>query len=207
MVDTLVDEAEDARSRLVRATAELIHAKSYGAVGVQAICDAADVRKGSFYHFFDSKQALVLAALDDMWAAFLREGLEPSFAPDKMPRERIEAMFTYAEQTHTAMQRQNGHVLGCVFGNLAAEASTLDEPIRSRVLQAFAEWATMIEATIAEAIDQGELDPVLSPQITSWSLLSTLQGALLVAKAANDTACIPGIGEEAVATLWGGVVP
>lgn len=198
-------EGTDTRARLVQAAAGLIHAQSYRNVGVKAICEAADVKKGSFYYFFESKQALALEAIEQMWQGFEENCLKPSFSAELPPRQRVERLFDYAYRTHTRIQKETGHVLGCPFGNLAAEASTLDEALRNRVLQVFAEWAAVIEATIAEAIDGGELDPVLSPAITSWSLLSTLQGALLVAKAANDTSCIPGIGQEAVATLWGGV--
>jgi len=197
--------SSDTRIRLVQAASRLIHAQSYANVGVKAICDEADVKKGSFYYFFESKQALALAAVEQMWQGFEENCLEPSFSAELTPRQRIERLFDYAYRTHTRIKQETGQVLGCPFGNLAAEASTLDEALRNRVLQVFAEWASVIEATIAEAIDTGELDPALSAPITSWSLLSTLLGALLIAKAANDTSCIPGIGQEAVATLWGGV--
>lgn len=198
-------QEQDSRSRLIAAAIRLIHAESYSAVGVQAICEAAGVKKGSFYHFFDSKQALVIAALGEAWRHHRAHILDPSFTPELTPRQRIEAMFARVYEVHTAIKDQTGHVLGCPFGNLAAEASTLDEPIRDRVLQAFAEWTVIIESAIFEALDSGELDQTLSAGTTATSLLSTLQGAILMAKVANDTSCLPAIGHEAVATLWGGV--
>jgi len=48
----------DTYDRILLAARELIHARSYAEVGVAAICDQAQVKKGSFYHFFPSKQAL-----------------------------------------------------------------------------------------------------------------------------------------------------
>ncbi|MGI9648973.1 MAG: TetR/AcrR family transcriptional regulator [Acidimicrobiia bacterium] len=203
---TAPPEVSDPRSRLVSSAAELIHAGSYRAVGVKAICEKAGVKKGSFYYFFPSKEALVLDALDSIWEEFERDGLRASFDPGLAPRQRIEAMFDHAYQTHSRIRRRTGHVLGCPFGNLAAEASTLNEPIRDRVLMAFAEWTALIEETIEEALRAGELDPALSAEATAWSLLGTLQGALLLSKAANDTGCIRVIGRETVEALWGGAV-
>lgn len=54
----------DAKDRLIAAAMELMYARGYTAVGVQEICDRAGVNKGSFYHFFPSKQALVLAVIE-----------------------------------------------------------------------------------------------------------------------------------------------
>jgi len=58
----------DARERLIQATIELIWVEGYGAVTVDSICERANVKKGSFYHFFAAKEDLVLAALDAHWA-------------------------------------------------------------------------------------------------------------------------------------------
>jgi TetR/AcrR family transcriptional repressor of nem operon len=57
----------DARERLIETTLDLVRRDGYGAVTVDAICEAVGVKKGSFYHFFPSKDALVIAALDWHW--------------------------------------------------------------------------------------------------------------------------------------------
>jgi AcrR family transcriptional regulator len=54
----------DARQQLIGAAREVIYANSYEAVTVDELCAAAGVNKSSFYHFFSSKQELVLATLD-----------------------------------------------------------------------------------------------------------------------------------------------
>ncbi|MCW2286501.1 AcrR family transcriptional regulator, partial [Rhodoblastus acidophilus] len=54
----------ETKRRLIAAALELIWRSSYGSVSVDDICKAADVRKGSFYHFFPSKADLAVAAMD-----------------------------------------------------------------------------------------------------------------------------------------------
>ena len=57
----------DANERLMDAALDLIWEESYGAVTIDDICKRADVKKGSFYYFFDSKAALATA----IWFAAL----------------------------------------------------------------------------------------------------------------------------------------
>src|SRR5438105_4631699 len=59
--------ASNAKERLLKAAGDLIWEQSYGAVTVDAICERADVKKGSFYHFFASKAKLAVAVLEAHW--------------------------------------------------------------------------------------------------------------------------------------------
>src|SRR5215472_15001689 len=70
----------DARQRLIAAARNVIFAHSYASVSVDDLCAAAGVAKSSFYHFFSSKQALVLAAIEAQWAWFDETVLAPAFA-------------------------------------------------------------------------------------------------------------------------------
>lgn len=56
-----------ARERLLDAAGTLMRHRGYSGLGVAEICAAAEVKKGSFYHFFDSKQDLTLQAIDAYW--------------------------------------------------------------------------------------------------------------------------------------------
>ncbi|NUS86664.1 MAG: helix-turn-helix transcriptional regulator, partial [Streptomyces sp.] len=58
----------DARERILSAARSLIETHGYSALGVAEICRTAGVPKGSFYYFFDSKESLALAVIDEHWA-------------------------------------------------------------------------------------------------------------------------------------------
>lgn len=59
----------DAREKIITAAQSLIELRGYSALGVAEICKSAGVPKGSFYYFFESKEALALTVLDEHWAA------------------------------------------------------------------------------------------------------------------------------------------
>ena len=75
----------DARERLIEEASRLFHQRSYEGVGVQELCDAAEIHKGSFYHFFKSKDELAAAVIDAYWVAIRDELLTPALARDLTP--------------------------------------------------------------------------------------------------------------------------
>jgi TetR/AcrR family transcriptional repressor of nem operon len=196
-------EEQSTRSRLVAAAAELVHAESYHAVGVKSICDRARVRRGSFYHFFDSKQALVLEAVEKIWEEFSTEVLEVCRDGTLDPRTRLEAMIDLIHLRHQRDRDRTGSVLGCCFGNLTAEATTLDEAIRQRLVRVFDDWAAALEGPLTDAQDLGHIDQGATPQAIALEMISELQGLILMAKARNDPAVIKSGGHNMIARLWG----
>ena len=79
----------DANERLMDAARDLIWEESYGAVTIDDICKRAEVQKGSFYHFFESKAPLAVAALERMWAEEWKPHLDSQFSPSIDPVARL----------------------------------------------------------------------------------------------------------------------
>ena len=181
-----------ARARLVECAGRRIHASSYAAVSVEDLCADAGVQKGSFYYFFRSKRDLALAAVDDQWAHTRATLLEPAFAPDVAPLERIARFFrTVADRQRTDV------VLGCPFGNLAAELATQDQLIRDRVRLVFAGYQTYFEQALREAAARGDVRETEVPG-AAQALVAYLQGALLLARTHNDATTINTLADHAV---------
>jgi TetR/AcrR family transcriptional repressor of nem operon len=191
-----------ARKRLVHAAASLVHAESYHSVGVKAICEKAGVQRGSFYHFFPSKTALVLEALDLTWEKFDREGLAASRDINLTARCRIEGVIDYVYDSQRRFYATGGHVLGCIFGNLAAEANTLDEKIRQRLVVVFDDWAAAFEAPIVAAQGCGEISDRVLPSEAATELVADLQGAVTLAKVHNDPEIIAAGGQAILERFW-----
>jgi TetR/AcrR family transcriptional regulator, transcriptional repressor for nem operon len=186
-----------ARARLVQSAASRIHASSYATASVEELCADAGVQKGSFYYFFPSKRDLALAAIDDQWANTTATILEPAFAADGEPLERIARFFR-----SVADHQRADVVLGCPFGNLAAELGTQDHVIRDRVRQVFAGYQAYFEHALREAAADGKLRESDVP-VVARALLAYFQGALLLAKTHNDAAIIETLADRAVNLVVG----
>ncbi len=188
--------------RLVQAASQLMHERGYEAVGVAELCLAADVRKGSFYHWWPSKAALTEAMLDRSWGWARAQLFDPAFATG-LPT--LDAFARYGEllTTHLRDGVESGDcgVQGCQFGNLAAEMSTRDPAIRRRVAAVFADMAAIFATAIAAGIERGELAADLDPTGAADAVLAHVQGLMVLAKARNDPALLGRLGDDTARLL------
>ncbi|MER6684401.1 TetR/AcrR family transcriptional regulator [Streptomyces olivaceoviridis] len=189
----------DAREKILAAAQSLIELRGYSALGVAEICKAAGVPKGSFYYFFESKEALALAVLDEHWEAqrgdwarVLRGGGEPL--------ARLRRLFEETEAGLRAGQQSCGTVSGCMFGNLTLELSNQTEPIRERLQQIFEAQVEMVEKVVAEARDRGEAT-VGDAREAARSIVAQLEGQVLFAKLYNDTRHLDALWENCLSLL------
>ncbi|SFQ33124.1 TetR/AcrR family transcriptional regulator, transcriptional repressor for nem operon [Amycolatopsis arida] len=170
----------DARERIVRAAARLFLTASYESVGVEDVCLAADVRKGSFYHYFRSKADLALAVIDFHATALDERMTRAATTPD--PAAALVAVARTIGEIQTGFELRFGHVVGCPFGNLAAELSTADDAVRIRLARVFTDWRRQIALACHRAAGHGLLRPGTDPERLARALLAQAQGAILLAK-------------------------
>jgi TetR/AcrR family transcriptional repressor of nem operon len=174
----------DARQRLMDAAYDLIWEHSYGAVTIDAICERAGVKKGSFYYFFDSKSDLAVAAIDAWWIE--RKALvEEMFHPDVPPLERLRNYLDFVAQRQIESYEASGQVLGCPLFTLGSEISTQDEQIRSRIHEILSYFGRCVEKAIVEAHAAGEVDGK-NAALKARSFVASYAGTLTRARIEND---------------------
>lgn len=176
----------DGRERLLAAASTLLGQRSFSSIGVAEICAVAGVQKGSFYYYFESKQALALAVIEDHWIKQRTEWAKILNAKEPL-LERLRELFTLTADIQIASLAGTGSVTGCLFGNLALEMSGQDDPIRDRLQGIFDEQIDMVEHAVQEAMDDNQV-PSRNAREAAKSIVAQLEGLVLFAKLFNDPA-------------------
>jgi TetR/AcrR family transcriptional repressor of nem operon len=175
----------------MEAAQRLIWESSYGATSVDDICAKADVRKGSFYHFFKSKSELAIAALEADWQA-KRAHYNDIFSPTVPPLQRLEDFFALVCERQRELQRTHGAVLGCPYCTVGSEVSLQDAGIREKVQENFGRMLKYFESAIRDADAQGLIS---APDAKGKAklLFAYFQGTMSQARIENNLELLCGL--------------
>lgn len=171
-------EKRDTRNEIIQAGTAMIALQGYNATGIDAILKAASVPKGSFYHYFKSKEDFGLAVIDRFSASF--EQRLTTFLDDAevTPLNRIRNFL----ESGLLRISQNQCTRGCLLGNLGQELADQNERFRARLEEAFVLWQQRFAACLGEAQQCGELPATLDTWLLAGHILSGWEGAILRAK-------------------------
>ena len=182
----MMTRSNDTEERLIEAASGLWHARSYADVGVNEICDVADVRKGSFYHFFSSKQELAVAVIDRHWREASETIVMPVLASGETPMAQIQEITVRIAGQMGRFTDEFGLMPGCPFGNLASELSTIDGPVRERLKRLFATQQDLLQQLLDGAVAAGELPEGTDTGEAARAMQAYIEGVLLMSKNADD---------------------
>jgi len=183
----------DTKQNILDTAAALFYMQSYTAVGVATICKDAGASKGSFFHFFNSKQDLAIAVLDQFSGQLGASLVADSIASSLPPLERLDRFISMLYEAQKTYVEETGHLPGCPFGNVAVEQATQDEVIRKKIEECLAGLAQPLRNVVSDAIKNGDM-PVVDVEATADAMLSYIEGIQLLAKARNDAEIIRKLG-------------
>jgi TetR/AcrR family transcriptional regulator, transcriptional repressor for nem operon len=173
-----------AKERLTDAASRMIWRQSYGATSVDAICDEAKVKKGSFYYFFKSKCDLAVAALDADWKE-QRAQLDTIFSPTVPPLERLRRYFELSFEQLQQVKSECGAVLGCPLNALGSEICTQETALREKIEEILQRKLSYFESAIRDAHGEG-LIVAPDAKAKAKTLFIFIQGALTQARIHNN---------------------
>jgi TetR/AcrR family transcriptional repressor of nem operon len=182
----------DTRERLLEAALQLIWKEGLGGSSVDDICEQAQVRKGSFYHFFKSKADLVVAALECHFEKARRE-FDRIFSPSVPPVERLRGFFDFMAGLQTIRQQQAGRVLGCPYASVGVSCSSEDESIRERVQQIFVTYMKYFESALRDGSADGSIK-VKDIPMTVHAIFDQIEGAMAAGRIQNSLTPIRNLG-------------
>jgi TetR/AcrR family transcriptional regulator, transcriptional repressor for nem operon len=174
----------NAKERLLQAAIELTWHRSYGTVGVDAICERAGVRKGSFYHFFRTKEDLLVQALETYWQS-RKPTYDQLFSPSLPPLDRLRGYFAALEERQRELHRMHGQVLGCFLACLGGECSATSPLIAAKAREILTTHVRYLESALRDAQAEGQARSG-NPRALAESLFAYVEGALGQARIHND---------------------
>jgi TetR/AcrR family transcriptional regulator, transcriptional repressor for nem operon len=189
----------DMKERLTDAALDLIWHNSYGATSVDAICERAGAKKGSFYYFFKSKSELAAAALEADWNK-RKADMDNMFSPTVPPLERLDRYFDYVHDRLAEIQKTCGSILGCPLLNIGSEVSTQDQVVRDTVDRILDSKINYFVSAIRDAHAQGLIEAP-DPEAKAKMLFACYHGTLTQARIQNDVELLRDFKEVAMDVL------
>ncbi|MBL8858231.1 MAG: TetR family transcriptional regulator C-terminal domain-containing protein [Planctomycetes bacterium] len=141
------------RDRLLEVGAQAIAEGSFNSCGLAEILRRAGVPKGSFYHYFQSKEDFGVAMIERESAEYV-ECMRPLVEDHaRSPLERLRAVF----ETGREECIKNGAARRCLIPKLALETSQLSESVHTAVKKAYDQWSAQLAQIIREAQARNEI--------------------------------------------------
>jgi TetR/AcrR family transcriptional repressor of nem operon len=167
--------ARTTREGLIHAAVHLFHERGYNATSVQDIVSEAGVPKGTFYNYFDSKEALAIAASDVSYPRFMSLlVLEASTSPSVRLRQFFQAVSKELQQFE--------YRRGCLVGNFASEITNATPELKRRVTEHLDDATRRMRVVIEQGQRAGEIKTGIPPTDLARFLLNSLYGAILRSK-------------------------
>ncbi len=169
------------RAKLLDAATELMLSRGYNGTSVDDICASAGLTKGSFFHYFESKEDLGRAALKrfcDEKAAMFMAAVGSQTDPWKRVLAYLDAIEAFSKDPRAAC--------GCLLAEMTAEMCDCSSSLRGDCCGAFESWIGAFAGELAAAKKATAPRASWNPREVAEHFVATLEGALLLAKAKRD---------------------
>ena len=167
------------------AVLRLMWEESYGAVTIDDICQKAEVKKGSFYYFFESKSDLAIAALDRLWNEQMKPELDTQFSSSVEPLQRIVNYLEAMVAKQVESQKKSGRVLGCPLCSVGSEISTQDEKLSAKIRDICSSKRRYFESAVRDAVATGVIERC-DPVERVASLVGLIEGVVAQGRIMNE---------------------
>ncbi len=170
----------ETRDRLVATAAELFVYQGYGATGVAQILRQAQANSGSLYHYFPTKEDLLIAVLEDYRRRLWPDLLTPIFDRVDDPIEKVFALMDGYRQMLLMTEFRHG----CPIGNLAIEVCESHPKARELIQQNFEGWLAGVAGCFEAARER--LPDDVDPSELALFVLTTMEGGVMLARSARS---------------------
>jgi TetR/AcrR family transcriptional regulator, transcriptional repressor for nem operon len=169
-------DPEKTRAVLLDTAFKEIYRGGFQGTGLDQILERARVTKGALYHYFDSKEKLGYAIVDEVIAGINREKW---VVPLEQAANPIDALMEIVKGTSFKRADIEG---GCPLNNLAQEMSPIDEGFRWRIGQVFWAWIDAIAAALKKGQERGQVRREVNADDAAAQFVAMYEGYISLAK-------------------------
>jgi TetR/AcrR family transcriptional regulator, transcriptional repressor for nem operon len=175
---------QNAKEKLLDASMRVIREKGYAGMSVDDLCAAAGVTKGAFFHHFESKEQLAIAAAEHFF-----NRAEVMFAADgyRSLADPVDRLLAYVDLRKSWLQGELPEFT-CVLGTLVQETYATHPAIRDACGKALFAHAAEVETIIREAMQKYRIKADWTAKSLAAHTQAVVQGAFILAKAQNGPA-------------------
>jgi len=175
---------KSARQTILETAQSIVGAKGFSAVGLNEILQAADVPKGSFYHYFHSKDAFGVVLLDTYFDHYVQGMAQLFDAPGLSQHAKLMRYWQCWIDNQTGCTDAGK----CLAVKLGAEVSDLSEPMRLALDRGTSRTIALLADAIGRGVEDGSLTVTQAPQSLAQSLYALWLGTSVMSKITRTSA-------------------
>ena len=169
-------QRQTAKEKIINAAQQLMVGQGYTATTVDEIVDSAGVAKGSFYHAFESKEALALVALEDYFKRGMGVIGGGSYRQEPDPVQRLYGFLDHVEEKAAGLWQH-----GCLLGSITLELADSYPSLINKVDGLFQEMESQIANLFNPALDEKGIEAPTGEELARHMLV-VIEGAITMAK-------------------------
>ncbi len=173
---------QDTALKILEKGARLVWENGFNNTGISEILQAAEIPKGSFYYYFESKEDFGLKLIE-----YLHNGVSRAFSgylseeTDTPPLERLRSIFEYFRKAFMSDEQK----CGCPIGNISQEMAATNPRFREKLHAVFRDLMSSVSLCLDRAIETGDLSPETDTVELAEFIINSWQGALIYLKVAD----------------------
>jgi TetR/AcrR family transcriptional repressor of nem operon len=179
---TVTETRHESKTRLLSAALHVIRAKGYSAARIEDICDVARLTKGSFFHHFESKEALALDAAD-YWIE--STGVLFASAPYRDHADPLDRLLAYVDFRKALLTGELPDVT-CLAGTMVQEVYDTHPALREACNRSITGHAATLVHDIEDTMRLRDMHPDWTAESLSLYTQAIIQGAFILAKATRS---------------------
>lgn len=175
-----MSKAERTKEFIVEKTAPIFNTKGFAGTSLSDMTEATGLTKGSIYGNFSNKDEVALASFDYNLRklrayVYAEEDKATTIKEKLMVRTRI-----FGDVRPIAYP-----IGGCPIINTGTEADDTHPALKARVADAIETWKERTVSMIEEGIRNKEISPDTNAEQAALTLMSMIQGAILISRSAG----------------------